>query len=231
MNIPTLPETDCEIFALMKRDLFTAVVGDVLDAAGHTRQFLPPEVRALHPDMVVAGRAMPVLEADCFSEEVVVDSQKLPFGIMFRALDDLKPNEVYVCTGSSFDYALWGELMSTRAQHLGAAGAVVDGFSRDTRGILKLGFPTFSRGTYAQDQRVRGRVIDFRCPIAFANGVRVYPGDVLFGDVDGVVVIPHQHLRDIVQAALQKVFGENKVAKAIRNGMSTQEAWDTYGIM
>jgi len=231
MNIPKLPDTDQELFALMKRDLFTAVVGDVLDAAGHTRQFLPPEIRALHPDMVVAGRAMPVLEADCFTEEVATDSKKLPFGIMFRALDDLKPDEVYICTGSSFDYALWGELMSTRARHLGAAGAVVDGFSRDTRGILKLGFPTFSRGTYAQDQRVRGRVIDFRCPIAFANGVRVHPGDILFGDIDGVVVIPQPHLRDIVQAALEKVFGENKVAKAIRGGMSTQQAWNTYGIM
>ena len=147
MNIPTLPDTDQELFALMKRDLFTAVVGDVLDAAGYTRQFLPPEIRALHPDMVVAGWAMPILEADCFTEEVVVDAKKSPFGIMFRALDDLKPEEVYICTGSSFDYALWGELMSTRAMHLGAAGAVVDGYSRDTRGILKLGFPTFSRGT------------------------------------------------------------------------------------
>jgi hypothetical protein len=231
MNIPTLPDNDHDLFALMKRDLFTAVVGDVLDSAGLTRQFLPPEIRALSPDMMLVGRAMPVLEADCFEETVTHTGKKLPFGVMFRALDDLKRDEVYICTGSSFDYALWGELMSTRARHLGASGAVVDGFSRDTKGILKLGFPTFSRGTYAQDQRVRGRVIDFRCSIGFPNGVRVQPGDVLFGDIDGVVVIPSAHLRDIVQAALEKVFGENKVANAIRAGMSTQEAWDTYGIM
>ena len=231
MNIPTLPDNDHDLFALMKRDLFTAVVGDVLDSAGLTRQFLPPEIRALSSDMMLAGRAMPVLEADCFEETVAQTGKKLPFGIMFRALDDLKRDEVYICTGSSFDYALWGELMSTRARHLGATGAVVDGFSRDTKGILKLGFPTFSRGTYAQDQRVRGRVIDFRCSIGFPTGVRVHPGDVLFGDIDGVVVIPSTHLRDIVRAALGKVFGENKVANAIRAGMSTQEAWDTYGIM
>ncbi len=231
MKPTSLPDNDRELFALMKRDLFTAVVGDVLDTAGHTRQFLPPEIRAIHPDMRLCGRAMPVLEADAFAEDVAHLGTKQPFGIMFRALDDLKPDEVYVCTGSSFDYALWGELMSTRAMRLGAAGAVVNGFHRDTVGILKLGFPAFSRGSYAQDQRLRGRVIDFRCPLAFANGVRLFPGDVLFGDTDGVVVIPQAHLRDIVHASLEKVFGENKVAAAIRAGMSTQEAWDTHGIM
>jgi regulator of RNase E activity RraA len=84
---------------------------------------------------------------------------------MLEALDDLKPNEVYICTGGSPRYALWGELMSIRAMHCGAAGAVLDGYSRDTRGILKLGFPTFSHGSYAQDQNPRGKVVDYRVPI------------------------------------------------------------------
>jgi regulator of RNase E activity RraA len=143
----------------------------------------------------------------------------------------LQPNDVYICTGSSPAYALWGELMSTRAIRLGAAGAVLDGYSRDTRGILRLGFPTFSHGTYAQDRRVRGRVIDFRCPIQFANGVVVEPGDVVFGDVDGVVIIPRRHERDIIQAALDKVRGENRVRAAIEAGMSTVEAFRSFGIM
>jgi len=227
----SLPSNDAGLFELMRKELFTAVVGDVLDAAGCTRQFLPPEIRALRADMVVTGRAMTVLEADCCGDDVAAEKTRRPFGLMFRALDDLKPGEVYLCTGSSFEYALWGELMSTRAQHCGAAGAVVNGFSRDTRGILRLGFPVFSRGAYAQDQRVRGRVIDFRCPLAFPNGVHVSSGDVLFGDIDGVLVIPHRVLRDTVAAALEKVRGENKVAAAIRAGMPTQEAWDKFGIM
>lgn len=227
----TLPVTDSELFALMRRELFTAVVGDVLDAAGCTRQFLPPEIRPLDPGMVVLGRALPVLEADCFGDEVHVKGARQPFGLMFRALDDLKPGEVYVCTGSSFDYALWGELMSTRAMRCGATGAVVNGFSRDTKGIFRLGFPVFSRGAYAQDQRVRGRVIDFRCPLAFPNGTQVEPGDVLFGDIDGVLVIPRAMLTDAVGAALEKVRGENKVAAAIRAGMTAQDAWDKFGIM
>ncbi|MCC6802232.1 MAG: RraA family protein, partial [Anaerolineae bacterium] len=190
-------EDDQQLFRLMKAELFTAVVGDVLDAAGYTRQFLPPQIKPLDAGMMVAGRAMPVLEADCHGEFIAASGERQPFGLMFEALDALQPNDVYICTGSSPTYALWGELMSTRAIKLGAAGAVLDGYSRDTRGILRLGFPTFSHGTYAQDQRVRGRVIDFGCPIQFGNGAVVEPGDIVFGDVDGVVIIPLRVERDI----------------------------------
>ena len=161
----------------MKDELFTAVVGDVLDAAGYTHQFLPAaDQSARSGDAGWSGRAMPVLEADCYGDQIASNGERQPFGLMFEALDALQANEVYICTGSSPTYALWGELMSTRAIKLGAAGAVLDGYHRDTRGILRLGFPTFSFGSYAQDQRVRGRVIDYRCPIQFANGVVVQPG-------------------------------------------------------
>ena len=84
---------------------------------------------------------------------------------MFAALDSLKPHEVYVASGSSPRYALWGELMSTRALHLKAAGAVLDGYVRDTLGIYALNFPTFGYGSCAQDQGPRGKVVDaVRCP-------------------------------------------------------------------
>jgi regulator of RNase E activity RraA len=114
---------------------------------------------------------------------------------------------------------------------LGANGAVVNGYSRDTRGILKLGFPAISWGRYAQDQRVRGRVIDYRCPIQFPNKTVVQPGDLIFGDMDGVLVIPYQHETDIIYAAIEKVRGENRVRKAIEAGMSATEAFEIFGIM
>jgi regulator of RNase E activity RraA len=222
---------DAGLFATIRERLFTAVIGDVMDAQGLTRQFLPPTIRPLAPDMVVAGRAMPVLEADCGGEMVGHSGRAEPFGLMFRALDDLKHGEIYVCTGGSPRYALWGEMMSTRARALGAQGAVVDGFHRDTRGILALGFPVFSAGAYAQDQRLRGRVIDFRCPIEFGNGVRVRPGDVIVGDVDGVLTIPGEHAADIVRLALEKVEGEKKVQRMIEQGEPTQSVFDRTGIM
>jgi regulator of RNase E activity RraA len=176
------------VFELIRRELYTAVVGDIMDSIGFRHQFLPPQIKPLRNDMIVVGRSMPVLEADVFTEAHDAASNSVmsrPFGLMLQALDDLRPDEVYVCTGASPEYALWGELMSTRAITLGAAGAVVDGYSRDTRGILQLGFPTFSYGGYAQDQGPRGKVIDFRVPLEI-GGVRLEPGDLLFGDLDGV---------------------------------------------
>ena len=222
---------DTALFATIRDRLFTAVIGDVMDVEGLTRQFLPPEVRGLEPDMVVVGRAMPVLEADCAGDAVGHSGKTDPFGLMLRALDDLKKDEVYICTGASRRYALWGEMMSTRAKALGAAGAVLGGFHRDTRGILGLGFPVFSEGAYAQDQRLRGRVIDFRCAIEFENGVVVGPGDVVVGDIDGVLVIPSAHVTEIVHAALKKVEGEEAVRALIEKGMTTQAVWEKTGIM
>ena len=224
---------DRELFALMKQQLFSAVIGDVMDKEGYQHQFLSPRIKALRSDMLVAGRAMPVLEADVFEEQATGGANPLmqkSFGLMLEALDDLKPNEVYICSGSSPRYALWGELMSTRALKLGATGAVVDGYARDTNGILSLDFPTFCYGSYAQDQGPRGKVLDFRISIEI-NGVKIRPGDIVFGDIDGVCIIPQEIEKDIVEKAIEKVNGENLVRKAIQNGMSAVEAFEKFGIM
>ena len=222
---------DRELFRLVREELFTAVVGDVMDASDLVHQFLPPEIKPLRSDMVLVGRAMPVLEADCASQTTAHQNKEAPFGVMLEALDDLRQGEVYICTGASPRYALWGELMATRAIKLGAAGAVLDGYSRDTWGTLRLDFPTFSHGSYAQDQAVRGKVIDFRCPISFANGVQVKPGDLVFGDLEGVLIVPAEHEEEMIHKALEKVRGENIVRKAIEEGMSAREAFKRYGIM
>jgi len=226
-------QTDDELFALARTELFTALLGDVMDKMGLTHQFLPPQIKPIRADMVVIGRAMPVLEADVFSASVQGSANPLsaePFGLMFHALDDLKRGEVYICTGASPRYALWGEMMSTRATLLGAAGAVVNGYMRDTRAVLALNYPTFAWGSYAQDQGARGKVIDFRVPIEM-EGTAIHPGDVVFGDVDGVCIIPKAAEEQAFAAAVAKARGEKRVKKAIEAGMSTVEAWKTYGIM
>jgi 4-hydroxy-4-methyl-2-oxoglutarate aldolase len=229
----TMTRDDETLFKGMRETLFTAVVGDILDTMGLLHQFLPPHIRALREDMVTVGRAMPVLEADYFGvsePDAKSELSRKPFGLMFQALDSLKPNEVYVATGSSPRYALWGELMSTRAIHLKAAGAIVDGFCRDSAGILALGFPCFSHGTYAQDQGPRGKVVDYGVPIEI-GGVRIRPGDIMFGDRDGVLVIPREAEEEAIAKAFEKVATENKVRIAIQNGMSTVEAFETFGVM
>ena len=225
--------TDKELFEIAKKELFPALVGDVLDKMGFYHQFLPACIKPLSSDMVVIGRAMPVLEADVFGEQCETSNNALmkkPFGFMFEALDSLRENEVYICTGSSPLYALWGGLMSTRARYLKAAGAVVNGYSRDTNEILKLHFPTFSMGGYAQDQGVRGKVIDYGIPVEF-GGILVSPGDIVFGDRDGVLIVPKQAEEESFAGAIQKARDENIVRQSLFEGMSSVEAFEKFKIM
>lgn len=223
---------DAALFDAVRRELFVAAVGDVLDKLGYQKQFLSPGLKPIDPAMVVLGRAMPVLEADFFAErasgQAAISAQ--PFGLMFAALDDLQPGEVYICAGASHRYALWGGLMSMRARQCGAAGAVLHGFHRDTNEILKLQFPVASFGSYAQDQGPRGKVVDWRVPIEL-DGVRVEPGDVVFGDRDGVLIIPKTLVEPAFAGAFEKVRGENAVLEALKNGMTTVAAFEKFGLM
>lgn len=223
---------DEELFALLRNDLFTAVVGDILDRLGFHRQFLPPEIVPLQNRMKLAGRAMPVLEADIhdLSGGGKGPLSAKPFGLMLEALDDLKAGEIYVATGASLRYALWGELMSTRAQHLKANGAVLDGYLRDADAIEALGFPAFCRGVYAQDQGPRGKVIDYRCKVEI-GGVAIEPGALLFGDREGVLTVPKAAEEEVIRLSLEKAAAENKVGEAIRAGMGAAEAFETFGVM
>jgi regulator of RNase E activity RraA len=226
-------QDDDELFALMRGRLFPAVVGDILDTMGLLRQFLSPAIRPLRSDMVVLGRAMPVLEANCFAASEIDGAGPLsrqPFGLLFEALDQLREREVYVATGCAPQFALWGGLMTTRAMHLKAAGAVLDGYSRDTPEVLQLGLPVFSYGGFAQDQGPRGKVVDYRVAVEI-NGVRVQPGDIVFGDLDGVLVIPRHAEEEAIRRALEKASTENRVRLAIEGGMSTVEAFRRFGVM
>lgn len=217
-------ENDDELFVLMKRLLYTAIVGDVMDTRGLRHQFLPARCQPLREHMVVAGRAMTVLEVDVFHEP------DPPFGRMLEALDSLRPNEIYVATGCPPRYALWGELMSTAARARGATGAVLAGYTRDTRGIVAMDFPVFCYGSYAQDQRGRGQVIAYRVPIEI-EGILVRPGDILFGNIDGVLVVPREVEAEIIGEALQRARKEKKAKHELVEGKLAAEVFDKYGLL
>ena len=126
--------------------------------------------------MVLAGRAMPVLEADIYDAKGSNNPLAgKPFGLIIEALDSLNPGDIYIAAGGSLKYSMLGELMSTRAKVLGANGALVNGYIRDTKCIKALGLPAFGRGKYAQDQGPRGQVIDYNVTVEIA-GIRVEPG-------------------------------------------------------
>lgn len=204
--------------------LYSPVIGDVLDSLGFRHQFLPPEIRGITPQTRLVGRAMPVLIAD------VYEPQAHPFGRLTEALDQLEPGEVYVAANAGAPTAAWGEILTAAARMRGAVGAVTDGFHRDTPRVLEQDWPVFSRGGYAQDAAIRKTVIDFRVPVEI-GGVRIEVGDLMFGDVDGVVVIPRAVEAEVIERALRKAEAESQVRAAIENGMSSTTAFRTFGIL
>lgn len=216
-------KSEDEMFALMKEKLYTPVVGDILDVMGYTHQFLPPTIRPLKDDMKIAGKVCTVLEYDVFSQP------KKPFGLLTEALDQLQKNEVYVATGAR-NSALWGELLTATAKMRGSVGAVVDGYHRDTPQVLSQNWPVFSKGCWAQDSSLRTYVVDYRCPIEIGQ-VTIHDGDIIFGDIDGVLIIPKQIAQEVIERALEKAAGEKLVRKAIEGGMSATEAFAKFGIL
>jgi regulator of RNase E activity RraA len=213
-----------EMFALMKEKLYTPVVGDILDNMGYYHQFLPQEIRPLKDSMKLAGKAMTVLMIDVF------EPQKKPFGLLTEALDQLENNEIYIAAGGLKRCAYWGELLTATAKTRGAVGAVLNGWHRDTPQVLEQNWPVFSCGCYAQDSGVRTQVIDYRCQIEIGQ-VTIQNGDLIFGDIDGVLIIPKDIANEVLEKALEKAAGEKVVRKAIENGMTATDAFKKFGIL
>ncbi|MBV4357472.1 RraA family protein [Pinibacter aurantiacus] len=215
---------DTELFELFKKELYTPVVGDILDGFGCYHQFLPYSIQPIHTSDVVVGRAMPVLMIDVYGP------QKKPFGLLTEALDQLQSGEVYLASGGEMRCAYWGELLTATARTRGAVGAVINGFHRDTHQVVAQNWPVFSRGRYGQDSCVRTQVADFRCDIQVGD-VWIKPGDLIFGDLDGVLVIPKKYEEEVIIKALEKARGEKVVRREIENGMSSTDAFKKYGIL
>ncbi|MEO8117056.1 MAG: RraA family protein [Bacteroidota bacterium] len=215
---------DNELFEIFRSELYTSVVGDILDELNCFHQFLPQALQPLRITDKLVGRSMPVLMIDVYGP------QKKPFGKLTEALDQLKPNEIYVASGGEMRCAYWGEILTATARKRGATGAVINGYYRDTQKVMEQNWPVFSRGRFGQDSCVRTQVADYRCDIQVGD-VWIQPDDLIFGDFDGVVVIPRKFELEVVRKALEKARGEKLVRKEIENGMSSTDAFRKYGIL
>lgn len=216
--------SDVELFEIIRSELYTSVVGDILDEFKCYYQFLPQSLHPLRMTDKIIGRAMPVLMADVYGPQV------RPFGKLTETLDQLKPGEIYIASGGAMRCAYWGEILTATAKIRGAVGAIINGYYRDTLKVMEQNWPVFSRGRYSQDSCVRTKVIDYRCDMQIEN-VCVEPGDLIFGDMDGVVVMPKKYEVEVVQKALVKARREKIVRQEIENGMSSTEAFIKYGIL
>lgn len=210
--------------SVVRKNLYTAVIGDVLDTLGRAHQFLPPSLKPLIKNTLIAGRAMPVVINDVYGPPAK------PFGLLTEALDQLEQDEIYVSSAVNQPVAQWGEILTATAQQRGAVGAVVNGYYRDTRQILERQFPVWGHGSYGADSSIRSVVSDFRVPILI-GAVTVWPGDLIVADVDGVVVVPQDVEDDVIRIALDKVASENTVCMEIDNGSSATAAFAKHGVL
>ena len=209
-------------------DLYSAVLSDVMDEFGLPNQAMRPFVRPLDDSLKLMGRARTGLFAGTYS---VRDGEN-PYEVEIALLDDLKPGDVTIlaCNGPTDRIAPWGELLTTASMARGGVGCVTDGLVRDVRHIRALGYPVFHGGIGPLDSKGRARMIE-RDTAVECGGVRVRSGDMVFGDVDGVVVIPHEHAAEIIARARNKVKSENHTRDELRQGSLLREVYEKYGVL
>lgn len=207
--------------------LFSAVLSDALDAAGEMHQAFPPRIRPIDLDSVMIGRARTAI----YREVVDVAAGHNPYELEIKLVDSLKPGEVAVmaCGGSS-QIAPWGGLLSTAAKVRGAAGCVTDGFVRDIKTIRALGFPVFNAGIAPLDSKGRGEIVAIDQTVR-CGGVVVSSGDLVFGDADGVIVVPRRLEAQVIETALAKVNSEDSTTRALLDGVSLAEVFERFKVL
>jgi 4-hydroxy-4-methyl-2-oxoglutarate aldolase len=207
--------------------LYVAVVSDVLDSFGYTNQAMSSRIRPLDESLVLAGYARTGLYQDIYH----VSEGENPYELEIALIDDLHGDDVPVfACGASGRIAPWGELLSTASRARGAAGCVTDGLTRDIRAIRELRFPVFHGGIAPLDSKGRGKVAQIDTPIV-CGGVPIERGDLIFGDADGVVVVPKTIEERVLARAFDKVTGEDKTRRDLADGVMLREVFKRYGVL
>ena len=154
-----------------------------------------------------------------------------PYELELKAVDECQPDDVLIAAaGGSVRSGIWGELLTTAALNRGCVGAIVDGAIRDVSKIRSLNFAVFARSTCVYDSLNRQRVVDIDVPVEL-DGVHFHPGDLVFADEDGIVVVPQIVEQEAIRRAWDKVHAENVVRDSIRNGLKAAEAFAKYGVL
>jgi 4-hydroxy-4-methyl-2-oxoglutarate aldolase len=218
---------DDQMIATARERLYAAVLSDVLDELGYRHQVLPPRIRPLDEALVLVGRARTGLYRDVYH----LARGHNPYELEIALIDDLKPGDVAVLAcGASGRIAPWGELLTTACLARGAAGCVTDGLVRDVKAIRERRFPVFHGGIGPLDSKGRGEVVAIDVPVE-VGGVTVNPGDLVFGDADGVLTVPQPIARQALKLALEKVEGEDRTREELQQGALLGEVFKKYGVL
>ena len=214
-------------FQEYKTKLYSAVLADTLDSLGYHKQTLSPGIKSIKPDVVICGLARVGLYMPIYHD----DENTNVYEHEITLIDSLKENEIAVlCCHGNEKIAPWGELLSTRATYLKSAGCLTDGCVRDTKMVNEIGFPVFAKGTNPVDTKFRGKMMMADVPGEIAN-VYVESGDLIFGDNDGVVIVPSKITDEVIKKALEKVNSENTVREELKRGNSLTAVFEKHKIL
>jgi regulator of RNase E activity RraA len=212
--------------AAASSSLTVAAIADALDRLGHRAQVMHSRMRPVVAPAPILGPA--------FTIQAIAQPNESgePYEKELAAVDAIPAQAVVVFNaGGVSEAGIWGELLSTRAVARGGIGAVIDGAVRDLAGIDRLGFPVFATAVHAADSYGRAEVISFQEPITCA-GVAVRPGDLVAGDLDGVVVIPAEVADQCVLDAEARLTKEQQARTMLRDGGGTvRETYARYGVL
>ncbi|MCV9941261.1 RraA family protein [Boseaceae bacterium BT-24-1] len=214
--------------ANLKGRLYSAVLSDVLDELGYPDQAVKPFVRPLDDASVLCGFARTGL----YMKRYHLPEGHNPYALEMDLIDNLKPGEIPVlaCDGPTDRIAPWGELLTTASKVRGAAGCLTDGLVRDVRRIRELGFPVFHGGIGPLDTKGRAEMMAADEPVEL-GGARVAPGDFVFGDVDGVVIVPRAIAPEAIRLALAKIEAEDSTREELLAGNSLRSVFERHGVL
>jgi regulator of RNase E activity RraA len=222
-------DSDARIFAFVKQRLYVAAVCDILDSLGYRDQAMHQRLRPLLPDIRNCGFVGRARTVRWMETDYIVEQD--PYGMEIEVMDSLRPGDVVV---HSTDYAgtnaPWGELMSTVAKHNGAVGCVCDSQIRDCVRIIEMGFPVYCAGIRPLDSMGRGKVMAYDVPVKCGE-VLVHPGELVFADFDGVVVVPQEVEKQALELAAEKANKESLSRQELLAGKTLRKVYDRYGVL
>lgn len=204
--------------------IYTAAITDVLDKRGYYNQALPHGIAPLTPETRLAGIAFPAS-----GKPTRTDDTETTIRAFLSMLGAVPRDGVLVVQTNDDVAAHFGELSAAAMKARGVRGAVIDGATRDAAYIVRERFPVFCRYRTPLDSLPRWRVVEWGHPVTIGD-VRVSPGDVVVGDLDGVVVVPKALAVEVLLECEALLDSENQVRDAVRRGMAPLRAYEKFKV-
>ena len=207
----------------VKHSLYSGILCDVLDGLGYRDQAISNAISGLTEDTVIFGPAFTSIGTQVYS------MPENPLIAQTRVVDQLGEGEIYVLvTRGEYNCAVFGELFATAVKQRKGAGVLLDAYARDIKALKEMDFPLFYRGKNPKTSKGRCEINECQIPVVM-DGVTINPGDYIFGDVDGVVIIPKDLIDEVLDRAFALIKDEDRVRDGLLNGDSLEKVYTEIG--